>query len=129
MGNILWVASYPKSGNTWMRVFIENYLSEENKPVNINQMHKNSIDEVKAHWYQKFVSGGQTTMDLSTEEICALRLMVHADIAARAPATVFVKTHNFQGDYEGFPLHNWSVTSGAMDVVLNPLDVTVSMAK
>ena len=129
MGNILWLASYPKSGNTWLRVFIENYISAENKPININQMHENSIDEVKAHWYQKYMSTGQTTMDLSTKEICALRHMVHTDIAASAPTTVFVKTHNFQGDYEGFPLHNWAVTSGAVYVVRNPLDVTVSMAR
>ena len=70
MGNILWLASYPKSGNTWMRVFIENYLSGDSKPVNINQMHKNSIDEVKAHWYQPYAGAGLGTMDLSTEEIC-----------------------------------------------------------
>jgi len=129
MGNILWLASYPKSGNTWMRVFIENYLSGDSKPVNINQMHKNSIDEVKAHWYQPYAGAGLGTMDLSTEEICRLRLRVHADIAGRAAGTVFVKTHNFQGEYNGSPLHNWSVSSGAIYVVRNPLDVTVSLAR
>lgn len=112
-----------------MRVFIENYLSGENRPVNINQMHRNSIDEVKARWYQKYAGAGRNTTDLSTEEICALRPMVHRDIAASATGTVFVKTHNFQGEYKGFPLHNWSVSSGAIYVVRNPLDVTVSMAR
>jgi hypothetical protein len=26
MGNIYWLASYPKSGNTWMRILLTNYL-------------------------------------------------------------------------------------------------------
>ena len=129
MGNIVWVASYPKSGNTWMRVFIENYFSGQGRPVDINQVHKNSIGDAKAFRYQKYLKAGQTTMDLSTEEICALKLLVHADIAASAPATVFVKTHNFQGDFKGYPLHNLSVTAGAIYLVRNPLDVTVSMAR
>ena len=26
---ILWLSSYPKSGNTWARIFLTNYLFEE----------------------------------------------------------------------------------------------------
>ena len=128
MGNILWLASYPKSGNTWLRVFIENYLANQAKAIDINQIHQKSIDEVKAFRYQNYVGGGQKTTDLATEDLCAMRPMVHADIAAEAQGTVFVKSHNFQGEYKGYPLHNWQVSSGAIYVVRNPLDVAVSMA-
>ena len=38
MGNIVWVASYPKSGNTWMRAFIENYIQNPPRPVDINTL-------------------------------------------------------------------------------------------
>ena len=27
---ILWLSSYPKSGNTWARIFLTNYLFEDN---------------------------------------------------------------------------------------------------
>jgi len=27
MGNILWLASYPKSGNTWLRAFLANLVA------------------------------------------------------------------------------------------------------
>lgn len=128
MGNILWLASYPKSGNTWLRVFIENYLANGAKAVDINTIHQRSIDEVKSFRYQPYVGGGRQTTDLDNEEICAIRPLVHADIAAQAQGTVFVKSHNFQGEYKGYPLHNWQVSSGAIYVVRNPLDVVVSMA-
>lgn len=128
MGNILWLASYPKSGNTWMRAFIENYLQNLPHPVDINQLIGSSTAEARADRYQPYVGDGKKTTDLSIEDICAIRPLVQADIARQASATVFVKTHNFLGEYKGFPLHNSSVTSGAIYMVRNPLDVAVSTA-
>lgn len=127
MGNILWIASYPKSGNTWVRAFLNNYLAHSKAPQDINQLHEQFVDEVKAHRYQAFIPNNQKTTDLSLEEICAIRPMVQAQMAAEAPATLFVKTHNFQGEYKGYPLHNWQVSSGAIYIVRNPLDVAVSL--
>ena len=127
MGNILWIASYPKSGNTWVRAFIANYLQSGARPVDINSLHARSQAEAKAHLFARLVPGGDTT-SLSLEEVCALRPMVQMDIAREAHGTVFVKTHNFHGAYRGHPLHNSAVTSGAIYIVRNPLDVAVSMA-
>ena len=36
---IVWVASYPKSGNTWVRSFLSNYLSNEDN-FNFDQLNK-----------------------------------------------------------------------------------------
>ena len=127
MGNILWIASYPKSGNTWVRAFLHNYLEDAKTPQNINQLHEQFVDEVKSHRYQGFLPDDKVTTDLSLEEICAIRPMVQAQMAAEAPATLFVKTHNYQGEYKGYPLHNWQVSSGAIYIVRNPLDVAVSL--
>lgn len=127
MGNILWIASYPKSGNTWIRAFLQNYLENKQTPIDINTIHKNSVDEVKAYRYQPYLGQGQLTTDLSLEEVCAIRPLVQAQMAAEAPATLFVKTHNFQGEYRGYPLHNWQVSSGAIYIIRNPLDVAVSL--
>jgi len=48
MGNICWVASYPKSGNTWVRAFIANYLENGARPVDINTLHERSQAEARA---------------------------------------------------------------------------------
>ncbi len=127
MGNICWIASYPKSGNTWVRAFIANYLDGGTTPVDINTLHERSVAEARAERYRPYVAGGDTTR-AGIADLCAIRSMVHADIARQAPGTVFVKTHNFMGAYQDFPLHNMAVTSGAVYVVRNPMDVAVSLA-
>ena len=128
MGNLLWIASYPKSGNTWMRAFIENYLKNAQQPIDINTIYNSSIAESSAHRYKAHIDKDKETTDLSTEELCAIRLQVHADIARQANGTTFVKTHNFLGEFRGYPLHNSAVTSGMIYIVRNPLDVAISMA-
>lgn len=129
MGNILWIASYPKSGNTWMRAFIGNYIKNESQPVNINTINETYAAEASAYRYNDRINADRNTTDLTTEELCAIRPMVHADMAREAHGTRFVKTHNFLGQYKGYPLHNSSVTSGMIYIVRNPLDVTISMAR
>ena len=32
MGSILWLASYPKSGNTWVRLFVSNLIAGGEAP-------------------------------------------------------------------------------------------------
>jgi len=33
MGNIIWLASYPKSGNTWLRAFLANLIADRPTPL------------------------------------------------------------------------------------------------
>ena len=33
---IIWLASYPKSGNTWLRLFLKAYIQNDNENFNIN---------------------------------------------------------------------------------------------
>ena len=33
---IIWLASYPKSGNTWMWFFIKSYFNPQNKKFSLN---------------------------------------------------------------------------------------------
>ncbi len=35
---IIWLASYPKSGNTWVRIFINYLLFSNNEEININNI-------------------------------------------------------------------------------------------
>lgn len=38
MPRTIWLASYPKSGNTWLRLFLANLLPPEQAPVDLNQL-------------------------------------------------------------------------------------------
>lgn len=120
------MASYPKSGNTWVRAFIQNFLDATDRPADINALDKYFADESKPNWYQPLVQ--ESLADLSLKQICELRPTVQKNIAASRAGSVFVKTHNILGAYNGQPLHEMSVTAGAIYVVRNPLDVVLSLA-
>jgi hypothetical protein len=125
MGNILWLASYPKSGNTWLRAFLANLVADRPTPLPLAELPQYCDDEARAALYSQIA--GRPSTELSVPELCALRPAVQAGIAAAAQGTVFVKSHNYWGGFEDHPLHNPRVTAGGIYVVRNPLDVAVSM--
>ena len=53
---------------------------------------------------------------------------MHRLIASLRPDTVFAKTHNASAVFDGISLISPEVTAGAIYVIRNPLDVTVSYA-
>lgn len=125
MGNIVWLASYPKSGNTWLRAFLANLVANRMAPLSPDELRDYGDAEALAGRYTELA--GRSNLDLRPEELAALRADVHALIARRAQGTRLVKTHNFCGNFDDHPLINWQVTAGAIYVLRNPLDVAVSM--
>ena len=125
MGNIVWLASYPKSGNTWIRAFLANLIANRSEPVPLADLPRYAADEADPELFSALA--GRPSAELGIDEIAALRPRVHAELARRANGTRFVKTHNMAGSYDGHPLHDWQSSAGAIVVVRNPLDVAVSM--
>ena len=126
MGNIVWLASYPKSGNTWLRAFLANLVANRPTPVALVDLPKYGALEADPELYSKIA--GRPSIQLDFNQLCALRPQVHAAIAAAAPKTAFVKTHSMAGALDGVPLHTPQVTAGAIYIARNPLDVAVSMS-
>lgn len=125
MGAIIWLASYPKSGNTWLRAFLHNLLRNPERPVSINRLDTFCLGESQNAWYRQVA--GRDPLDLSPEEIAALRPRVHAAMTRSQRDSVFVKVHNRLGTQFGQPLVSMEHTAGAIYVVRNPLDVCLSM--
>jgi hypothetical protein len=126
LSKIVWLASYPKSGNTWMRAFLHNYMENASAAADINSLDRFFANENLPEWRQGLTD--KPLDALSPVEVCALRSRVHERIAAASQGTTLVRTQNFQGDFEGYPLHNIDFTAGAIYVVRNPLDVALSVA-
>ncbi|MGB3809000.1 MAG: sulfotransferase domain-containing protein [Parvibaculum sp.] len=125
MGAIIWLASYPKSGNTWMRSFLHNLLMNPPRPVPINELNRFCLGESGAAPYA--ARAGKPYEDISPEEIARLRPLVHMDFTRASPDSVFVKTHNYLGTWFDQPLHNMDVTAGGIYILRNPLDVALSV--
>jgi Sulfotransferase domain len=127
---IVWLASYPRSGNTWTRNFLHNLFrvldGKEVVPQDINALGEYTLWDVAGPRFERLL--GKPLHAASRSEIAAARIEVQQQIADEADAAVFVKTHNALVLDRGHPTINMGATSGAIYIVRNPLDVVISFA-
>jgi hypothetical protein len=126
MGKILWLASYPKSGNTWMRAFLHNLMLDPAGAHDINRLDQLTGGDVEPELYRQL--SGHKAQDLSIEEAVALRGPVQKRLAAKGPGTQFVKTHSALIHMYGHDCIDLSLTAGAIYLVRDPRDVVLSFS-
>jgi hypothetical protein len=127
---IVWIASYPKSGNTWARAFLHNLVKTRNgesDEQDINEMARFSTWELDKKRYAHFL-GFEPDNSTHRNEIAATRHAVHRQVADTTEGLIFVKTHNALVMDRGHATVNFAATSGAVYIVRNPLDVAISYA-
>jgi hypothetical protein len=124
MGKIIWLASYPKSGNTWLRAFLHNLLRDPPEGYDLNKIDDFTIGDSAVAWYVPLV--GRPPGDWSFEDVGKVRRKAHEAMTRAFPDNVFVKTHNALFADEYGPMITLEVTAGAIYVVRNPLDVVIS---
>ncbi|MEM7597098.1 MAG: sulfotransferase domain-containing protein [Pseudomonadota bacterium] len=125
--SIIWLASYPKSGNTWTRIFLANYLMNADHPVPINQVHRFGMGDTITKTYQ-MVAGGP--FDLQNHDvILKLRDRVLRGIVGNNADVNFVKTHNIRSKAFGVDLIPPQFTRSAVYIMRDPRDVVLSYAR
>lgn len=123
---IVWLASYPKSGNTWFRVFLSNLLSKKNDPADINNLYATPIASNRELFDD---ATGLSSSNLTPEEIDNLRPGVYEYAARNSKELLFQKVHDAWLLNEiGEPLFSKNITKSVIYIVRNPLDVAVSFA-
>ena len=131
MSGIYWLASYPKSGNTWFRIFLTNYLANGDAPFDINEpMSSCSSGDSIATPRELFESKtGLESALMTHDEIEVLQPLVFEQLALESKDDFYIKTHFACHEVSpGLPITSIKGTKGAIHIVRNPLDVALSYA-
>ena len=128
---IVWIASYPKSGNTWVRMFLYQLMritgGHPREDDEINKLDRASAYEGRlVGLFEQFL--GKPLANATRTEVIHIRPQVHATIAQRTAAVALVKTHNVLGRIGGIPTVNLAVSRGAIYIVRDPRDIATSLA-
>lgn len=121
---IYWLVSYPKSGNTWMRAIISNYLANSDEPVDINNFQTDGICSNR-HYFDELLS--LPSSDMSEDEIKVYQPEVFKELSKNAKKNLYIKVHDaYTFNKENKAIFPKDITKGVLYIIRNPLDVVVS---
>jgi len=124
--NIVWLASYPKSGNTWFRIFLSNLFSDSPQAVHINDLTETTISSNRSV-IDSYL--GIHSSELTAEEIDKLRPQVFRRFSDEKEGTTYIKTHEaWTLNSKGHPIFPEEITKGVIYIIRNPLDIAISFS-
>jgi hypothetical protein len=117
---IIWLASYPKSGNTWLRFFIISLLM--GKKTNLNLNHLKAIRAYPEKSQFKGLLSDVLDLDQVAKNWISSQNQINHDDSLR-----LLKTHNIFGKYKNYPFTNNKNTLATIHIVRDPRNVVTSL--
>ena len=124
---IIWIASFPKSGNTWLRLLLAHYFLPRDVEVDINTIFRFTTADGRQDFFNR--AAGRPFHARDVNEWLEMRPKVLRLIAASKPNHHFVKTHSLIGRMGDTVLIPPEVTVAAAYMIRNPFDVATSYAR
>jgi|LULE01.1.fsa_nt_gb hypothetical protein len=117
---IIWLASYPKSGNTWVRSFLNSLIFNKDNEANLREL--NRIDQYpKRSHFKDLVSDIDSIDQLSSNWIKS------QEIINQDKKVKFFKTHHAFCNYKNSFFTSNEVSLGTVHIVRDPRNVISSI--
>ncbi|MBG76655.1 MAG: hypothetical protein CFH22_01308 [Alphaproteobacteria bacterium MarineAlpha5_Bin12] len=121
----IWLSSYPKSGNTMIRLFLSAYFfSKEGKINSLKEIKHISNFQNLLLTLPNIPSYEDFKKDLS--KVCPLWLNAQETNAPLIKKSLILKTHSFMGKINNYPLTSSKYTKGFIYIVRDPRSVCIS---
>ena len=114
---IIWIASYPKSGNTYIRSFLSAYYFSNNGVFSFDLLKK--IEQFPdIQFFDGFISNKEDAAKnwLPMQK----KLLFNKNVK-------FLKTHSAYGAFDNYPFTSSEVTLGAIYIVRDPRNIILSL--
>jgi len=118
---IFWIASYPKSGNTWLRALISSYYYSNDGVFNQSLLKK--IDQFPT---KRYFNGFDYNKKIVTDT-CKFWIKAQEKINANIKELKFFKTHNAFGKLNNHDFTNNQNSIGCLYIVRDPRNVFTSL--
>ena len=117
---IIWLASYPKSGNTWVRSFLTSLLYNKNNEANLKDLVNIQQYPLRSH-FANLVSKIDDLSELSSNWILSQKI-INQDKKIK-----FFKTHHALCKFKNSYFTNGEVSLGVVHIVRDPRNVISSI--
>ncbi len=122
---IIWLASYPKSGNTWLRMFLKSYFLKPNEKFSLEG---SILDSFKSQGFPDQFTLDHLKVDYNKFEEIVKNWEAMQDYINLNNKTNFVKTHHAMCKIGGYNFTSSKNTKGGIYIVRDPRDVLVSLS-
>ena len=114
---IIWLASYPKSGNTYVRAFLSAYYFSENGQFDFSQ-----ILNIEQFPHEKYFKQKVNGISEASKQWIPIQREINKNKKIK-----FFKTHSCLGNYQGNQFTSPETTLGAVYIVRDPRNVLTSL--
>ena len=117
---IIWLASYPKSGNTWLRLFISSILFSSDGNVNFDKIKK--IDQYPRRKFFKDLLSNYKDINEIKKNWIPSQDLINLDNKIK-----IIKTHHMNCKVDNYNFTNSDNTLGVIYIVRDPRNVITSI--
>lgn len=121
---ILWISSYPKSGNTWARIFLSNYIFETNSDPFHNLKYITNFPR-KSHF--DFLNQEEEKTLNDKHNNYKFYTLAQDKINSNGRLN-FIKTHSYAGSLSNYKFTDNLNTCGLIYLVRDPRSVAISLS-